>query len=155
ASCGLGAAAAGRCAGCWGRGRTCAAAEVSSGSCPTRVRLLFFSTTTDLDRPWLNFCCTWPDSTVRFRLSGLRVPVSTVLSVVSFDSLIPCPFSTSLGRHHLPRVLCPLPICPSDIGSIGQPRSGNGSWHRLRSAQHVPHSTVLRPNSFVRRSFPE
>ena len=36
------------------------------------VRFFFFSTTTDFERPWLKLCWTWPDSTVRFRLSGLR-----------------------------------------------------------------------------------
>ena len=36
------------------------------------VRFFFFSTTTDFDRPWLKLCRTWPDSTVRFKLSGLR-----------------------------------------------------------------------------------
>src|SRR5690606_7304534 len=95
----FGAAAGRRCAGCWRRlVCTVAAVGASSGSCPAMVRFLFFSTTTDFDRPWLNFCCTWPDSTVRFRLSGLRAPVSTVFSVVSFVSLIPCLFQNALGR---------------------------------------------------------
>ena len=39
---------------------------------PEMVRFFFFSTTTDFERPWLKLCRTWPDSTVRFRLNGLR-----------------------------------------------------------------------------------
>src|SRR5690606_22972172 len=57
-----------------------------------------------------------------------------------------------LGRPH---TWCSKPTRPTDIGSLGQPRSGNSSWRRPRSMQHVPHSTAPRPNSFGRRSIPE
>src|SRR5690606_7304533 len=54
-----------------------------------------------------------------------------------------------------PPIRCSKPTRPTGIGSLGQPRSGNSSWRRLRSMQHVPHSTAPRPNSFARRSIPE
>ena len=50
--------------------------------------VLRFSTTTDFERPWLKFCRTWPDSTVRCSDSGLRAPPRRVLSVVSFVSVM-------------------------------------------------------------------
>ena len=53
------------------------------------VRFFFFSTTTDFERPWLKFCRTWPDSTVRFKLNGLRgASPRKVFSVVSFVSVM-------------------------------------------------------------------
>ena len=55
---------------------------------PPSLRVFFFSTTTDLDRPWLKFWRTLPDSTVRWSESGLRPPERRVLSVVSFDSVM-------------------------------------------------------------------
>ena len=38
------------------------------------MRRFFTSTTTVFDRPWLKLCFTLPVSTVRFRLSGARMP---------------------------------------------------------------------------------
>ena len=64
------------------------ASSTSTPPAPEIVRFFFFSTTTDFERPWLKLWRTWPDSTVRFRLSGLRVSPRSVLSVVSFVSLI-------------------------------------------------------------------
>ncbi len=52
------------------------------------VRFFFFSTTTDFDRPWLKLCRTWPASTVRFKLNGLRGVTDSVLSVVSLVSVM-------------------------------------------------------------------
>ena len=53
------------------------------------VRFFFFSTTTDFDRPWLKLCLTWPASTVRFRLNGLRgAAPRSVFSVASFVSVM-------------------------------------------------------------------
>ena len=53
------------------------------------MRFFFFSTTTDFDRPWLKLCLTWPASTVRFRLNGLRgAAPRNVFSVVSFVSVM-------------------------------------------------------------------
>ena len=55
---------------------------------PPSLRVLRFSTTTDLERPWLKFCRTWPLSTVRCSDSGLRAPPRRVLSVVSLVSVM-------------------------------------------------------------------
>ena len=56
------------------------------------VRFFFFSTTTDFDRPWLKLCLTWPASTVRFRLSGLRAQRRAASSrwLPSFRSCTSC-----------------------------------------------------------------
>ena len=88
--------AAGGVAGGWAGLRATAGSETgaalaTSGSAPPEppsLRVLRFSTTTDLDRPWLKFCRTWPLSTVRCSDSGLRAPVRRVLSVVSLVSVM-------------------------------------------------------------------
>ena len=72
---------------------SCASSDSSVSTSPPPgaeiVRFFFFSTTTDFDRPWLKLCLTWPASTVRFRLSGLRgAAPRSVFSVASFVSVM-------------------------------------------------------------------
>ena len=71
---------------------TSGAGGATSGSAslpgPPSLRDFFFSTTTDFDRPWLKFCRTWPDSTVRCSDSGFRPPALRVLSVWSLESVM-------------------------------------------------------------------
>ena len=79
---------------------------------PAMVRFFFFSTTTDFERPWLKFCRTWPDSTVRFRLNGLRgASPRNVFSVVSFVSVMHVLCSVDLRRHATARFLA-QPVTP-------------------------------------------
>ncbi len=61
------------------------------------LRVFFFSTTTDFERPWLKFCRTWPDSTVLCSESGLRAPALSVLSDWSFESVMRFPFNLQMG----------------------------------------------------------
>ena len=84
-----GAAVSGRIGGffCATSGSSVASIGGASVSEPSFL-VLRFSTTTDFERPWLKFCRTWPDSTVRWSDSGLRTPPRRVLSVVSFVSVM-------------------------------------------------------------------
>ena len=59
---------------------------------PPTARRFFFSTSTDLERPWLKLWRTCPDSTVRRTLSVIFLEPRAVLSSVSLISLIPCPY---------------------------------------------------------------
>ena len=78
------------------------------------VRFFFFSTTTDFERPWLKFCRTWPDSTVRFKLNGLRgASPRKVFSVVSFVSVMHVLCSVDLRRHATARFLAQA-VTPQD-----------------------------------------
>jgi hypothetical protein len=81
----------GRCITSASRRSASSASAVSESAPPgvEIVRFFFFSTTTDLDRPWLKLCLTWPASTVRFRLNGLRgAAPRSVFSVASFVSVM-------------------------------------------------------------------
>ncbi len=89
-----------------------AASSPSAPPGPEMVRFFFFSTTTDLERPWLKFCRTWPDSTVRFRLIGLRgAAPRNVFSVVSFVSVMHVLCLVDLRRHATARFLA-QPVTP-------------------------------------------
>ena len=73
------------------------------------VRLRFFSTRTDFERPWEKFCRTWPDSTVRRKLNGFLPPAVSLCSV-SLVSLMHFTFYADGGpsaftfRHIVPAV---------------------------------------------------
>ena len=111
-----------------------ACASASPGA--EMVRFFFFSTTTDFDRPWLKLCRTWPDSTVRFKLRGLRGDTVRVLSLVSLVSLMHVPRSAPLLAQNL----------QTDTAGGGRPPAVSSGWRRLRTPQHVPHSTGRWPN---------
>ncbi len=72
------------------------------------LRVFFFSTTTDFERPWLKLWRTWPDSTVRFRLNGLLPPPRSVLSVVSFvsDMHVLCSTGSMAGKARAFALAC-------------------------------------------------
>ena len=110
---------------------------------PEIVRFFFFSTTTDFDRPWLKLCLTWPASTVRFRLNGLRgAAPRNVFSVASFVSVmhVLCWFMLAGNRQ-------PSGLGPADIAQGAAPlRLADGS-RRPRPLQHVSHLAARWPSS--------
>ena len=117
--------------GCAGRratgaSTTGAAAATSGSPDPPSLRVLRFSTTTDLERPWLKFCRTWPLSTVRCSESGLRPPPRRVLSVVSLVSVML--FSLT------PKTCIPafrMRSSPTDSALSARPGLETVSWLRL------------------------
>ena len=123
-----GAAVSGRVGGffCATSGSGVASIGGASASEP-ELPVLRFSTTTDFERPWLKFCRTWPDSTVRWSDSGLRTPPRRVLSVVSFVSVMLFPLKLQNSTHE---AALSMRRSPTGSASSARPPEETAVWLR-------------------------